>query len=108
MDRIYYEWDKALSDNDPDALLRLYAPDAVLESPLIPHLMDSETGVCRGHQELRALFEKLVKRKPPVRQYYRTPYFTDGKKLMWEYPRATDQGDQNGFCRGGRPAESNR
>jgi ketosteroid isomerase-like protein len=31
-ERIYYEWDKALSNDDVEALLALYAPDAVLES----------------------------------------------------------------------------
>lgn len=38
MERIYHDWDKALSENDADALLVLYAKDAVIESPLIPHL----------------------------------------------------------------------
>jgi hypothetical protein len=31
--------DEALSKNDATALLALYAPDAVLESPLVSHLM---------------------------------------------------------------------
>ena len=33
---IYEAWDKALSQNNPEALLALYAPDATLESPRIP------------------------------------------------------------------------
>lgn len=32
MDRIYHDWDKALSENDAQQLLKLYAPDAVVES----------------------------------------------------------------------------
>lgn len=30
-----------------------------------------------GHDELRSLFAMLAERKPPMRQYYRTPYLTD-------------------------------
>jgi hypothetical protein len=97
IERIYHDWDKALSDNDPNALLALYAPDATLESPVVAHLLHQERGVCHGHEELKPLFETLAKRKPKVRQFYRTPYLTDGKKFMWEYPRKTPQGDQMDF-----------
>ena len=34
-ERIYHEWDEALGRKDIDAALKLYAPDAVLESPLV-------------------------------------------------------------------------
>src|SRR5437867_12655881 len=78
MERIYYQWDKALSRNDANALLEVYAPDAVIESPLIPHLLERKEGVCRGREEIRPFFEILAVRKPPVRQYYRTGYLTDG------------------------------
>ena len=97
VERIYFEWDKALSENNPAALLALYAEDAVLESPLIPHLLGKEQGVCRGHQELRPFFEAAAARKPTLRQYHRTGYLTDGKKLIWEYPRAAPNGDQMDF-----------
>jgi ketosteroid isomerase-like protein len=97
IERIYREWDAALAKNDPEALLALYAPDATLESPLVPHLLGTEEGICRGRDELRKLFEILAQRKPKVRQFYRTGYFTDGKKVMWEYPHATPQGEQMDF-----------
>jgi len=96
-ERIYHQWDDALSRNDVESLLALYAPDAILESPLIPHLLKVERGICRGHQEIRRLFEVLAQRKPQARQFHRTGYFTDGRKLMWEYPRQTPQGDQMDF-----------
>lgn len=41
-ERMYHAWDEALSRNDAAALTALYAPDAVIESPLIPHLMGIE------------------------------------------------------------------
>lgn len=98
MDRIYHDWNEALSKNDADALLRLYAPDSVIESPLIPHLMGKKDGVCRGHDEMRPFFVAVAKRKPPLRQYHRTGYLTDGKnKMIFEYPRAAPEGEQMDF-----------
>ncbi|MBV9158587.1 MAG: nuclear transport factor 2 family protein [Acidobacteriaceae bacterium] len=97
VERMYHAWDEALSRNDAAALTALYAPDAVIESPLIPHLMGLERALA-GEEEIRAFWEKLAQRKPPVRKYYRTGYLTDGKKLMWEYPRETPSGDQMDFA----------
>ncbi len=97
VERIYHDWDKALSENDVERLVALYARDATIESPLIPHLMGTRTGICRGRDEIRALLEKVARRKPATRQYYRTGFFTDGEKLMWEYPRATPEGEQIDF-----------
>ena len=96
-DRIYYEWDLALSNNDVEGLMILYAKDAMLESPLVPHLMDTESGVLKGESELRRFFEILATRKPTIRKYYRTSYFTDGEKLIWEYPRVSPEGEQMDF-----------
>ncbi|MBV8738935.1 MAG: nuclear transport factor 2 family protein [Alphaproteobacteria bacterium] len=94
---MYFAWNDALSRNDAAALLALYATDAVFESPLVPHLLGTESGVLHGHDELRPLFDRLAERKPPVRQYYRTGYLTDGKRLIWEYPRAARDGEQMDF-----------
>ena len=65
VERVYFAWNEALSRNDIAALLALYAPDAHFESPLVPHLLGSETGVLRGHKELCPLFAQLKERKPP-------------------------------------------
>jgi hypothetical protein len=96
-ERMYFAWDDALSRNDAKALLALYAKDARLESPLVPHLLGTESGVLHGHEQLRPLFDMLAERKPPVRQYYRTGYLTDGKRLIWEYPRQAPNGEQMDF-----------
>jgi hypothetical protein len=96
-DRIYHEWDTALANNDVDALMALYSPDATIESPLIVHLMVAERGVCHGEKEIRKLLEAVAARKPLKRQHYRTKYFTDGKTLMWEYPRVSPDGEQMDF-----------
>lgn len=106
-ERIYRDWDAALArleelpperlDEGVEALLALYAKDAAIESPLIPHLMKTERGICRGHDEMRPFFREVGKRKPSLRKYFRTGYFTDGKKLIWEYPRQKPDGEQMDF-----------
>ncbi|MDQ2804043.1 MAG: nuclear transport factor 2 family protein [Pseudomonadota bacterium] len=96
-ERMYHAWNEALSRNDAAALTALYAPDAVIESPLIPHLMGKERGIASGREEIRAFWEKLAASKPAIRRYYRTGYLTDGKKLTWQYPRETPDGDQMDF-----------
>jgi hypothetical protein len=94
---MYFAWDAALSANDPEALLALYAEDAQLESPLVPHLLGTKTGVLHGREELKRLFDLLAVRKPSIRQYFRTGYLTDGRRLLWEYPREGAKGDQMDF-----------
>ena len=76
---------------------RFVCPNAELEGPLVSHLFGRGDGVCRGSEELRRFFEILATRKPKIRQFYRTGHFTDGRKVMWEYPRAASQGEQMDF-----------
>ena len=69
VERIYHEWDAALArleelpperlDEGVEGLLALYAKDAILESPMIPHLMGTERGICQGHEEMRPFLRKL-------------------------------------------------
>src|SRR5688572_23942934 len=94
IERIYREWHECLERQDIEAVLALYAGDAVFESPLAAHLMETPRGVLRGHAELRPFFERLAQRKPAVRGRYRTGYLTDGRLLVWEYPREAPAGDQ--------------
>lgn len=94
VERIYRRWDEALALGDVAGLIELYAPDATIESPLIPHLLGSGRGICRGRDEIRALLDEVASRMPAARRSFRRRYFTDGRTLMWEYPRATPAGDQ--------------
>src|SRR5437762_1693350 len=96
-DRIYHLWDEALGRGNRQEWLALYAENATLESPLIPYLTEKKEGVIHGHGELLPFLKKVAERKPPLRQRYRTGYFSDGRKLMWEYPRETPEGDQMDF-----------
>jgi hypothetical protein len=95
-EHVYHAWNEALSHNDAATLTDLYAPDAVLESPLIPHLTGLERPI-RGRAEIRAFLDKVAENKPPVRQYYRTGYLKDGRRVIWEYPPAAPDGEQMDF-----------
>lgn len=95
--KVYETWNSAWSNNDIDGLLALYAENAIIESPLIPYLLEKEQGVCTDKAEFRKLLMIAVNRKPTNRHYYRKNYFTDGKTLLWEYPRVTPDGEQMDF-----------
>jgi hypothetical protein len=97
IERIYHLWDEALGRKDAEAAAKLYAPDIVLESPLVRHILKSERGTVEGHAALLDFLHAVFERTPRERHRYRTGFFTDGSKLIWEYPRATPDGDQMDF-----------
>jgi hypothetical protein len=70
-ERIYREWDEALGRKDIDAALKLYAPDAVLESPLVRHLLRSDEGIVRDRDNLHNFVEMVFARTPPLRRRHR-------------------------------------
>ncbi|HET9819898.1 MAG TPA: nuclear transport factor 2 family protein [Rhodanobacteraceae bacterium] len=97
---VYHEWDRCARERDTEGLLDLYTPDAVLESPLIPVILDVPGGVLQGQAALRHFFEEGGRRRPnPLVRWYREPdrYGFDGSRLTWEYPRAAPDGDQIGL-----------
>jgi hypothetical protein len=94
---VYHEWDEALGAKDVDRAIALYAPDATLESPLERHHLGVAEGVVRGREDLRRFVEMVFDRQPPERRRYRSGLFTDGRTLVWEYPRATPNGEQMDF-----------
>lgn len=93
---IYHKWDEYARSGEFDALLSLYAQDGTIESPLVPILMKRESGVCRGHSEMRAFFEIAFNHRPnAIFHFYRNGrYHFDGKTLIWEYPRETSDQEQ--------------
>ena len=58
------------------------------------HLRGGETGIVRGRDDLRKFVETVFDRTPDIRRRHRTAFFTNGKTLMWEYPRVTPDGEQ--------------
>ena len=93
-ERIYRRWDEALGNKDLEAALSLYADDASIESPLVRHLLSSSEGIVRGKDALRAFIAKVFQTNPPQRRRFKQGFFSDGRVLTWEYPRATPDGDQ--------------
>lgn len=93
---VHDEWDRRTRTHDIDGLLDLYLPDAVLESPLVPRVMDTTSGVLTGHRELREFFERGTRGRPNelVRFHRSGQFLFDGGRLVWEYPRHTPDGDQ--------------
>jgi steroid Delta-isomerase len=97
-ERIHHEWHMRAKARDSEGLLALYATDAVLESPLVMAILgEHANGILRGHDELRLFFAEGARRRPNelVRWYRTGTWLTDGERLLiWEYPRATPDGDQ--------------
>ncbi len=76
--------------------LALYAEAAIMETPLALRVLPGSDGVLRGKSEIRRLFEQGA---GPLRgaaaRWYRTGlFFSNGRQLVWEYPRTTPEGDQ--------------
>jgi len=97
-ERIHREWHECAKGLDTEGLLRLYAEDAMLESPLVPAILDDKPdGVLRGHVQLRRFFREGARRRPNdlVRWYRTGEWVTDGRRLLiWEYPRQAPDGEQ--------------
>lgn len=95
--RIWAEWHRAARSSDQAALIALYAEDAILESPLVPAILDDKPdGVLRGRDEIRRFLDEGARRRPnPLVRWYRSDvWFSVGDTLIWEYPRQTPDGDQ--------------
>jgi hypothetical protein len=96
--RIHQQWHDRAKSRDTEGLLALYAKEAVLETPLVQAIFDGrESGILRGHREIRPFFEEGARRRPNtlVRWHRTGRWLTDGERLLvWEYPRQAPDGDQ--------------
>ena len=95
--RIYEDWHRYAKERDTEGLLSLYADDAVFESPLVPAILpEIGSGVLRGKDEIERFLREGTQRRPNelVRWYRTGEYLTNGKTLVWEYPRKTPDGEQ--------------
>jgi len=95
---LHHAWNDALARRDAEALIALYADDAVIESPLVAYLLGIERGICSGKKAIRDFLPKVFANQPDERRTHRNPVFTDGQMVMWEYPRATPDGDPMDFA----------
>ncbi|SCX59954.1 nuclear transport factor 2 family protein [Variovorax sp. EL159] len=95
--RIYEQWHHTVVSRDINGLMALYAEDAILETPLIlATLRDKKVGMLEGKAAIHAFFDAGLRKLPgELGRWYRTgTFFSNGRQLTWEYPRATPQGDQ--------------
>ena len=93
---IYEQWHDFAQTRNVAALIDLYSDGAIFESPLVPAIMDQESGVLTGRNEILSFLQEGTKRRPNdlVRWHRTGDYFTNGNTLIWEYPRETPNGDQ--------------
>ncbi len=93
---VFDQWDQRARELDVPGLLDLYTDDAVLESPLVPRILDQPGGVLRGTAELERFFTEGGRRRPDelIRWQRAGTYLWDGRILSWEYQRGTPDGDQ--------------
>ena len=94
---IYERWHATVVGGDLDGLMALYADDAILETPLILATLGNKTeGILKGKSAIRPFFEAgFRKLRNDLDRWYRTrTFFSNGRQLIWEYPRATPQGNQ--------------
>jgi steroid Delta-isomerase len=94
---IHREWHRAASTRDTLALTALYAHEAILESPLVPVIMEHKNdGVLHGKGEIERFLGAGARSRPIdlVRWHRSETYFSVGGTVIWEYPRVTPEGDQ--------------
>ena len=94
---IFEKWHEYSKARDAHGLTSIYAPDATFESPAVVALYkDREDGVLRGNIEIGRFLEAVfLALQSDFGELYRTGvYFTNGRLLMWEYPRRTPTGQQ--------------
>ena len=95
--RIYRDWHEHAKNRDTEKLIALYADNAVFESPLVPAIMNRQSGILRGKSEILAFLEEGTRRRPnELVRWYREDgrFFTGGDTLIWEYPHQTPDGSQ--------------
>lgn len=95
--RIYEQWHNYAKTRNVNALIDLYDEQAVFESPLVPAILDHlKTGILTGKEQILHFLKEGTKKRPDdlVRWYRTGKYLTNGHTLMWEYPRATPEGEQ--------------
>ena len=89
-EQIYRQWHEAAKSRNTAALLALYHEAAELESPLVPIILNQNSGVLHGKAEIGRFLEEGTRRRPNewVRWYRSGQYLASGDLLVWEYPRA--------------------
>ncbi|OQP75347.1 polyketide cyclase [Xanthomonas phaseoli pv. syngonii LMG 9055] len=94
---IHAQWHTCVTQRNLGGLMALYHEDAILETPLIlTVLTDQERGILQGKEAIASFFATgFGDAGNGLGHWYRTDaFFSNGRRLIWEYPRATPDGDQ--------------
>jgi hypothetical protein len=95
--RIFEQWHKNVVERNLDALMALYAEDAMLETPLA-YVVSAERqdGRLQGREALRAFFAaSFAHPENGLGRWYRGGrWHASQRQVVWEYPRETPDGDQ--------------
>jgi steroid Delta-isomerase len=94
---VYDAWHESVRARDLSATASLYAEEAVLETPLLLAMYpDRQSGVLVGRDNIHRFFEASARRfSSDLAKWFRTDIaFVNGRRLTWEYPRATPTGEQ--------------
>lgn len=81
-ERIYNDWHEFAKNRDTARLFGLYDDNAVFESPLVPLIMQQQSGILRGKADILAFLEEGTRRRPNerVRWYRNGTHFTTGTR----------------------------
>jgi uncharacterized protein (TIGR02246 family) len=96
---VFDEWHRAVKDQDAEGMAALYAHDGVLETPAVLALWpEREDAVVHGRDAIAQFFAQSFQARSGegvFEDWFRSGrYFSDGRLLIWEYPRETPKGDQ--------------
>ncbi len=96
---VFDEWHRAVKDQDAEGMAALYARDGVLETQAVLALWpECEDAVVHGKDAIAQFFAQSFQARSGegvFEDWFRSGrYFSDGRLLIWEYPRETPKGDQ--------------
>ena len=98
--KVYEVWHEGTKAQDAASMAALYASDAVLETAAVLALWPHHgSGIVTGRENIERFFaENFVLNKDVFAEWYRTDtFFTNGRVLIWEYPRQTPSSEQAGL-----------
>ncbi|MBD7921925.1 nuclear transport factor 2 family protein [Xanthomonas bonasiae] len=95
--RIFEQWHKSVVERNLDALMALYAEDAMLETPLA-YVVSAERqdGRLQGREALRTFFAaSFAQPENGLGRWHRSGrWHASQRQVVWEYPREMPDGDQ--------------
>jgi hypothetical protein len=92
VDQALAAFDAAWARNDLEGIVALFTEDALLESPLVPRLLNRSGGVLHGRDEIREMVRALLERGTPWGKH--EPPIIQGNRAAIEFRSASADGEQ--------------